>query len=59
IIREQLKVMEKAGKLETATLLDLFSAIIDAGHHIAALYVTGHWLDVDDAFDLAEARNFT
>ncbi|MDP6780732.1 MAG: phosphoenolpyruvate mutase [Alphaproteobacteria bacterium] len=59
IIRKQLKVMEKAGKLETATLLDIFSAIIDAGHHIAALYVTGHWLDVDDAFDLAEARNFT
>ena len=59
IIREQLKVMEKAKKLETATLLDLFSAILDAGHPITALYITGHWLDVDDAFDLAEARNFT
>ena len=59
IIRKQLKVMEKAGKLETATLLDLFSAILDAGHPIATLYITGHWLDVDDAFDLAEARNFT
>ena len=59
IIREQLSAMKKDGRLESTTLLDLFAAILDAGHTVSALYVTGHWLDVDDAFDLAEARNFT
>ena len=27
-------------------------------HPVAVHYVTGHWLDVDDLADLAEARNF-
>ncbi len=59
IIQEQLGTMKKDGRLETATMLDLFSNILEAGHPVEALYVTGHWLDVDDAFDLAKARNFT
>ena len=29
------------------------------GERIAVVYVLGDWLDVDDAFDLARARNFT
>ncbi|HJO89002.1 MAG: phosphoenolpyruvate mutase [Alphaproteobacteria bacterium] len=59
IIQEQLGTMKKDGCLETSTMLDLFSNILEAGHHVEALYVAGHWLDVDDAFDLAKARNFT
>jgi len=31
---------------------------IAARHPVAVHYVTGHWLDVDDLADLAEARNF-
>jgi len=31
---------------------------IAARHDVAVHYVTGHWLDVDDLADLAEARNF-
>ena len=31
--------------------------LIARGERIEALYVTGHWLDGDDACDLAKARN--
>jgi hypothetical protein len=29
------------------------------GETLAVLYISGHWLDVNDVFDLAKARNFT
>jgi hypothetical protein len=28
------------------------------GQRIDITYISGHWLDVNDAFDLANARNF-
>lgn len=37
---------------------DLMNHLIRQGHKPRVVYVTGHWLDVDDAFDLANARNF-
>ena len=29
-----------------------------AGHKISVLYITGHWLDVNDEHDLQKARDF-
>ena len=57
LVRGALDAMGKDGTLDTADLPALFAHLIAEGAAIDALYVTGHWLDVDDAFDLASVRN--
>jgi hypothetical protein len=37
---------------------DLFTRLMDSGAKPQVVYITGNWLDVNDAFDLARARNF-
>ena len=56
-VRAELKAMKKDGSLKSSSLLDLFQRLLDDGQEIRVAYVTGHWFDVDDAFDLAKARN--
>jgi len=56
-VREALDALAGEGKLETAGMPDLFGRLIAAGHEIRVAYSAGHWLDVNDAFDLARARN--
>jgi hypothetical protein len=51
--------MRGDGTLEGASLLEMLSRLIATGHPIGVVYVLGGWLDVDDAFDLARARNLT
>lgn len=55
--RATLDAMEADGKLNEASMIDLFNRMIADGVKIGAVYFSGHWLDVDDAFDLARARN--
>ena len=57
MVRSALDGMGKDGTLDAADLPDLFARLIAEGVAIDVLYVTGHWLDVDDAFDLASMRN--
>ncbi|MFQ5939531.1 MAG: phosphoenolpyruvate mutase [Alphaproteobacteria bacterium] len=57
-MRAEIEAMKADGSLGQATLLDLFSRLLQAGEKVSVVYVAGHWLDVDDAFDLAKARNF-
>ncbi len=57
-IRATIDAMERDGTLGEASLIDLFTQLIDAGQSLRVLYVTGHWLDVDNAADLAAARSF-
>lgn len=54
----ELEAMRAEGVLDRASVPDVFARLIAKGHRIAVMYITGHWLDVDDAFDLATARNF-
>jgi len=56
-VKRELVAMKSEGVLERADLPALLNRLIAGGEPIEALYVTGHWLDVDDAFDLAKARN--
>ncbi len=56
-VRAQLTAMQADGSLPSASLLDLLSRLIAGGHEVRVAYVTGNWFDVDDAFDLAKARN--
>jgi len=58
IVREKMAAMAKAGELQKATMSDLFQALMADGHKISVLYVTGHWLDVNDEQDLQKARDF-
>ena len=57
LVRRVLDAMAEDGTLDTADLPDVFARLIAEGAVIDVLYITGHWLDVDDAFDLASLRN--
>ena len=57
LVRGALDAMSEDGTLDTADLPALFTRLIAQGAAIDVLYITGHWLDVDDAFDLASLRN--
>jgi phosphoenolpyruvate phosphomutase len=37
---------------------DLFADLLEAGHALHVLYITGHWLDVDNLEDLNRAQTF-
>jgi phosphoenolpyruvate phosphomutase len=58
LVRGEIEAMRSDGSLEKASLNDLLARLTQK-HEISVVYVTGNWLDVDDAFDLAKARNFT
>ncbi|MGE0735212.1 MAG: phosphoenolpyruvate mutase [Alphaproteobacteria bacterium] len=57
LVRAELAAMRADGTAAKASLLEMFGRIKAKGHTIDVVYVTGHWFDVDDAFDLAKARN--
>ena len=59
LVRAEIDTMRADGTFERGDLPDLFNRLIAAGHEIEVTYIAGHWLDVNDAFDLAKARNFT
>ncbi|MFP6777662.1 MAG: phosphocholine cytidylyltransferase family protein, partial [Alphaproteobacteria bacterium] len=56
-VRQELATMKREGVIDEADLPTLLNRLIARDEQIETLYVTGHWLDVDDAFDLAKARN--
>ncbi len=58
LLRAELEATRADGSLAHASLLDVFSRLLLAGHEIGVVYIVGNWLDIDDAFDLARARNF-
>jgi phosphoenolpyruvate phosphomutase len=57
LLRTEIASVEAEGGLATANLPELLTRLAGRGE-VAVHYVTGHWLDVDDLADLAEARNF-
>jgi phosphoenolpyruvate phosphomutase len=58
LLRSELDNMKSDGSLAKANMTDLFNRLIDGGAKPQVVYITGNWLDVNDAFDLARARNF-
>lgn len=58
LLRAELERMKEDGSLEQASMNDLFNRLIAGGAKPQVVYITGNWLDVNDAFDLARARNF-
>ena len=58
LVVKALQALKAEGKLARANMPDLFNRLVADGQRVRVQYITGHWLDVDDAFDLAKARNF-
>ena len=56
IIKNQIIKLRKNKKFKNLTMPDLFNNLIKNKIKINVLYIAGQWLDVNDAFDLAEAR---
>ncbi len=54
-IRDTLAAMEADGSLAAADIPILLNRAISAGHEVRVQYITGQWLDIDDALDLARA----
>ena len=57
LVRREIAAMTADGTVERAGLPDLFNRLIAKGEKPRVVYVAGNWLDVNDAFDLAWARN--
>ena len=57
-VRKALDEMSRSGDVAARNLPDLLNRLIENGHTIAVVYINADWLDVDDALDLASARNF-
>lgn len=58
LVREEIAAMRQDDTWKTAGLPDLFGRLVARGARLDVAYVAGQWLDVNDAFDLANARNF-
>ncbi|MBL8705445.1 MAG: phosphoenolpyruvate mutase [Rhodospirillales bacterium] len=58
LVRAEIAKLRAEGLLDRANMPDLLNRLVEAGHRVRVQYITGHWLDVDDSFDLAKARNF-
>jgi phosphoenolpyruvate phosphomutase len=59
LLRAEIEAMREDGSLNLASLPDLFTRLAGRDNPPRVVYVTGHWLDVNDAFDLAKAGDFT
>ncbi len=58
LIAGEIATMEAEGSATTASMDDLMTRLIAKGEKPRVIYVSGNWLDVNTAYDLANARNF-
>ena len=58
LVKTEIAAMRADGSLENADMNTMFSRLVKAGADVRILYVTGHWLDVDNAVDLENAQKF-
>ena len=56
-VREEIEALKAEGLFDTADLPLLFTRLA-AKHPVRVKYFTGHWMDVDNLRDLADARDF-
>ena len=56
-MQETIRKMQADGSIDGALLSQLLERMRSDGNQIVVSYVTGDWLDLDTAFDLAQARN--
>ena len=56
ILKTQVQKLTKNKSFKKLGMPELFNSLIKNNIKVNVLYVAGQWLDVNDAFDLAEAR---
>jgi phosphoenolpyruvate phosphomutase len=57
-LRSLIGDMRKDGTLDSASMIELFCRLQKNGTELNVVYITGHWLDVDNLADLGEAETF-
>ncbi|MDP6644351.1 MAG: phosphoenolpyruvate mutase [Rhodospirillales bacterium] len=57
-VKDVLSELKSSDRLDTASMIDVFRTLMDRNEEVHVLYVTGHWLDVDNASDLEDAQRF-
>jgi phosphoenolpyruvate phosphomutase len=58
VVKAKMNDMKKDGSLQQASIIDLLSGLVKDGQDVKVIYVSGHWLDVDNPADLAKACEF-
>ena len=58
IIHNEIVEMQKDGTAQYATMIQLFERLIKKQESIHTIYISGNWLDIDNANDLADAQKF-
>lgn len=56
-VKAELTEMKEDGCLRDSDVPVLLNRLIAKGQDVRVQYITGQWLDIDDALDLARARN--
>ena len=56
-VAREIEAMGAEGAARSAGLPELFGRLVARGVPVRVMYIEGHWLDIDDLFDLASARN--
>ncbi len=57
-LRDALVQLQARPDFRQLRFKDLFAELLAAGHEVHVLYITGHWLDVDNLEDLSRAQSF-
>ena len=57
-MKDILAEMRAAKRLDGASMIDVFQGFMARGEDVRVLYITGHWLDVDNSSDLESAQKF-
>ena len=57
-VRAEIAALQGDGTATEASMIDLFERLIQSGETIHVIYISGHWLDIDNADDLADAQKF-
>lgn len=57
-IKSALEELAGRSDFRSLQLDDLFNHLVRAGHPVKVIFVTGHWLDVDNLEDLSQAQTF-
>lgn len=58
LVKEELAAMKERNEIGKASMADLLRRLVARGAKPQVVFTSGHWLDVNDAFGLARARNF-
>jgi phosphoenolpyruvate phosphomutase len=58
LVRGALAALEARADFARLRLDDLFRHLLGQGIEVQVLFITGHWLDVDNLDDLAQAQTF-